>query len=147
MNKYETIVRQQEKFKNSTQQTLQVYRKDKKLIDVEEVIKLATGLQAVGDSQGKKTSLLIRGSDKAGEHTIKGYDENLQSIDEYLDYFSNRVKSTAKFNGFYQLQITVVSYNDGDRKDLGHYKVKHADTYDKPEKKVTKAIFDKKSKK
>jgi hypothetical protein len=143
MSKYNTIVRQQEKLKNSTQKTLQVSRNDKKLIDIDEVIKLTTGLQGIGDSQDKNTSLLIRGESIAGWTTIKGFDEDLKSIDDYLEYYSNRVKSTGKFNGFYQLQVTIISYDKKveARKDLDHYKVKHPE--EKAEKKVSKSIFGK----
>ncbi len=152
MNKvYNTVVRQTEVLKNSTQKTLQISRTDGKLINLKDVMELGVGLQDVGDSKGLHTQLLIKGMNNARETTLKGFGEDLKSIDDYLEYYSNRVKSTDKFEGFHQLQITIVTYkvNDKneripDRKQRGHSAVPAIK--DKNDK-INKDIFKKQSKK
>jgi hypothetical protein len=144
---YNTIVRQSEKFKNSSQETLQLSRNDKRMLDLKEVAHLAGGLQKVGDTQGRKTGLLIRGESKLGWQTLKGFDDDIESIEEYIDYFNNKVQNKEKFNGFYQLQVTIISTSDKvlDRGKMAHYKIKHPEP--KIEKEVSKAIFKKPKKK
>ena len=145
MSIYKKEVRQSEEFKNSSQKTLQISRVDKKMISVEDVIKLANGLMEIGDKEGKKTSLLIRGMNSAGETTLKAFDEPIDSVEDIIDYYNNHVKSIAKFDHFYQLQVTITSYdkNIDNRKALGHYKVKPITE----KKKISKEDFEKPVKK
>lgn len=151
--KYNTKIRATETFKNSTQKTLQISKTSGDMITVDDVIELGSGLQKVGEVKGFHTQLLIKGMSKAWETTLKGFDEDLKSIDDYLEYYSNKVKSTDKFNGFFQLQITIVTYKIDDknqrvpdRKARGHSTVK-AIKEPAVEKIVDKNLFKKKSKK
>jgi hypothetical protein len=140
MSIYTKTILNQENFKKSNQKTIQLSRTDKKSIKLNEINKMTQGLYQAGQSKNKKTSLLIRGLSNAGWFTLKGFDQDVMDEDDYIDYFNNRVKSTDKFNDFYQLQITLVTYDKyiGDRNDLGHYKVSHPQG---KKDKITKDIF------
>jgi hypothetical protein len=143
MSKYITEIRQKEEFPTFTQKTLQISKRNQGKITLEEVMELAVGLEKIGEKQGEHVQMLIRGLGPDRMHTLKGFDEDLKTLDDYEEYFNNNVKDTVKFESFYQLQITIFSTKNKklDRKDVAHYKVDNG-----PKKKVNKKVFDKKKK-
>jgi hypothetical protein len=107
MSKYITDIIQKEEFPKFTQKTLQISKRNQAKITLEEVMELAVGLEKIGEKQGEYVKMLIRGLGPIRMHTLKGFDEDLKTLDDYEEYFNNNVKDTVKFESFYQLQITI----------------------------------------
>ena len=83
---------------------IQVYRKDKKYISLEQVNNLYADLQAKGIESNK---IMIRGLNDMRFSTLKG--KNQDNIDFDDDYYQNKVLDKNKFSNYYQLQIYVYS--------------------------------------
>jgi len=152
---YHKDVRSSKEFVASTQKTLQLSRNDKKNMTIKEIITIVKGLEEVAKQDGLGTQMLVKGLGPSGEFTLKGWNEPLKTIDEYIDYFNNNVKVPIKFDSFYNIQVSIFSAkldkkgNFVHREDTAHEKVQAMVPGKKvAEKKVTVNIFkDKKSKK
>ncbi len=147
MSKYDTVVRQTEELANSSQTTLQISKKNKKNIDIDEIIELFHGLEKQGKAKGLHTEFMIRGESVAGWSTLKGFGDDLKTVEDFLDYYNNTVSVTTKFGNFFQLQLTVFTSAIKNNKvvyrnDVKHEKVKHPDG--KIDKKVNPKVFGKK---
>jgi hypothetical protein len=83
---------------------IQVYRKDKKYITLEQVSNLFNDLKNKGINSNK---IMIRGLNDLRFTTLKG--KNQEDIDFDDDYYQNKVLDKKKFTNFIQLQIYVYS--------------------------------------
>ena len=151
---YKQDVRGEENFAASAQKTIQISRNDKKPMTIKEIVDMVKALETDATNKGVGTQILVRGLGPDREHTLKGFNEPLNSVEHYLDYFNNNVKDSTKFDSFYNIQITIASSKMDDngkflrREDTKHQKiVPMTGKKEKVEKEVTKAIFNKKSKK
>ena len=153
---YHQDIRGEENFVGTSQKTIQLSRNDKKPMTIKEIVDLVKTIEDIKASEGYSTQILVKGLGPDREHTLKGRNEPMKTIEEYLQYFQSDVKDSSKFDSFYNIQITVFSSKIGKdgtfirREDAKHEKIAPM-TGKKPkefvEKVVTKAIFNKKSKK
>lgn len=104
MADFQTNVSKQIQLVDSTQTTLQVFKKNKKEITPKE-IKVLT--KQILDKAPKGTKMRIRALGVDKFYTLKSLDGDLDVL-EGEEYAQGKVKDTSKFSNFYQLELTVI---------------------------------------
>ena len=95
------------KSKGFTQKTTNVIRKGKKFLTLKNVKELGREL----DKQAIKTGMkyIIRGRNKLGTTTIRGYDGRYYDEDE--DYYENKNVDRDTYDDFYYIDVVSVVNN------------------------------------
>ncbi len=94
-------------FGDSTEKTFQINKSDgKSMITPEEIRKIVTSIEKQAEKKGDKIRLMIRGLNGTRRFTLKGFDEELNVMDDD-EYFEGKAKDVTKFTDFFQVQITV----------------------------------------
>jgi hypothetical protein len=135
---YTTLLRAEKSFKTAKEKVIQLSRNDKKPMTIQEVMDITKNLQKAGEDDNLHTKLVVRGLGPTRMYTLKGYEDDLKTMDDYENYFSN-VASSIKFNKFSQLQINI--YTSSIAKS-GKF-VSREDYKNSMQPKITKAIFKK----
>jgi hypothetical protein len=91
---------------DGTRTTYQYFRKNGQ-IDVPEVKKIVDRLERKAVEKGEDIKIAVRGLNVEKWNTLKGYDSEL-NIQDFADYYRNRVEDPSKFEMFNQLQITIM---------------------------------------
>ena len=86
--------------------TIQVY-KDKGQLDVSEVTAMVNVMIANAKKSGKKIDIMVKGLLADNYKVLKYWGKDLD-IQEFEDYYANKVEDTDKFEHFSQLQIYVL---------------------------------------
>ena len=91
------------KYIDSEENTIQIYKKNKNRISVDEVRRLVGNIQ----KERPNAKILVRGLGIDRWHTLKTFDEELNIMDTDT-YYQGKVKEPDKFADFSQLQLTVL---------------------------------------
>jgi hypothetical protein len=91
------------KYVDSEENTIQIYKRNKNRISVDEVKRLVGNIQ----KERPNAKILIRGLGIDRWHTLKTFDEELSIMDTDT-YYQGKVKEADKFADFSQLQLTVL---------------------------------------
>ena len=110
MIKYNKQILENTTFKNSNRTTVQINRNDKKQMDVSDVQELVNGLESTATKKKEKVKILVRALLIDKWITLKGYDDELD-IEDFEEYYRNKVADPSKFEKFIQLQISVAKQN------------------------------------
>jgi hypothetical protein len=104
---FDIEVRNKKEFADGTQTTLQFSRKNKNdQIDVDEMKKVLESLNKKANDEGDNLKIMIRALNIDKWYTFKGFDTDLE-VEEFEDYFKDKVKNGEKFEKFSQMQITT----------------------------------------
>jgi capsule polysaccharide export protein KpsE/RkpR len=104
---FDIEVRNKKEFPDGTQTTLQFSRKNKnEQIDVDEMKKVLESLNKKANDEGDNLKIMIRALNIDKWYTFKGFDTDLE-VEEFEDYFKDKVKNGEKFEKFSQMQITT----------------------------------------
>lgn len=99
--KYRSVITDTKQFSNVTETTMQISRTNNKGINVDEFKKIYAGIR-----QGTDSKLVIRGLNGQRWFTFKGYKDDELNIDDFEEYYENKVSETGKFKNFSIMQIT-----------------------------------------
>jgi hypothetical protein len=95
-------------YDNDTSLTsLQVLRKDKKPISLDDVKKLTLHYGQQAEKADDDVRIGIRGMAIDGWKTLKDMNNSILTEAEYDDYYVNKVMDTNKYHSFPQLQVYV----------------------------------------
>jgi len=95
-------------YDNDTSLTsLQVLRKDKKPISLDDVKKLTLHYGQQAEKADDDVRIGIRGMAIDGWKTLKDMNNSILTEQEYDDYYVNKVMDTNKYHSFPQLQVYV----------------------------------------
>lgn len=111
MLKYNKQLLEENKFKNSSTKVIQVSLNNKKQMDVSDVEELVNGLETMGRKKKENIKIMVRALLVDKWITLKGYNDELQ-LDEFDEYYKNKVSNSSKFEKFAQLQIYVAKQNN-----------------------------------
>jgi len=101
-NKYNMNLTEIKETTNAFQRTINLHRKDKKPIEINEIKKMYEKFIPAG------TKCIIRGLNNVQWYTLKNLAEDNLNLQSYEDYWINKVKDSTKFEKFFQLSITVI---------------------------------------
>ena len=62
--------------------------------------------------------MVVKGLNILKDSTLKGYDDNFISDEDWNDYSQGKVKDSEKFNNFYNFTITIRSSNNVINKNI-----------------------------
>jgi hypothetical protein len=86
-----------------------IYKKNKEPMSADEVRKLARKILNKAKAKNPNAKMSIRAANITNEHhTLKGFDEGIDTILDEDDYFRERVKDTSKFNEYYRMVFHIV---------------------------------------
>ena len=88
--------------KNAYLRTINIHRRDKQPIEIEEIENIANEYVPNGSKS------IIRALNIKSWSTLKGLSEDHINIQSYENYFKGKVTDPTKFEKFFQLSITVV---------------------------------------
>ena len=88
--------------KNAYLRTINIHRRDKQPIEIEEIENIANEYVPNGSKS------IIRALNIKSWSTLKGLSEDNINIQSYENYFKGKVTDPTKFEKFFQLSITVV---------------------------------------
>ena len=88
--------------KNAYLRTINIHRRDKRPIEIEEIENIANEYVPNGSKS------IIRALNIKSWSTLKGLSEDNINIQSYENYFKGKVTDPTKFEKFFQLSITVV---------------------------------------
>jgi hypothetical protein len=60
----------------------------------------------------ENAKMIIRGLNILRDTTLKSYDDNFMTEDEYDNYSKGKVKDSSKFDKFYNFTITIIQPNN-----------------------------------
>ena len=87
---------------NNKLYTFSINHQDNSAISIADIKNLSNKFSA------KYDKVRIRGLNAQRFHTLKSMTQDDIQVDEYEEYYANKVKNGAKFDHFYQLQISVL---------------------------------------
>ena len=100
MPKYNTKLIGTKKIGKATKKSYQITKKGNiKVNDVKDILATLT-------KGGTDAKIMIRGLNADKWNTLKGYSTDL-NIEDFEDYYKNKVSDTSKFEYFTQLEISV----------------------------------------
>jgi hypothetical protein len=103
-SKYNSVVTQVRDFPGTTETTLQISRSSKsKQLDVDEVRTILANMQT---SLGSGTKLMVRAMNAQRLFTFKTFANDDLQIEDFEDYYANKVIDTEKFEKFSFIQVT-----------------------------------------
>jgi hypothetical protein len=73
-------------------------------IEVEDVKKIYNDIE---NGLGDNAKFMIRCLNPKQWFTLKGYSDHELELDDYEDYFRNKVKDMSKFGKFFQIELTI----------------------------------------
>jgi len=104
MNSYQTTETRRKDYIDSTEKTIQLHKKTKRMISFNDIRNISNTILSKAPSG---TKLRIRGLGIDRWHTLKGMETELNLLDEE-EYYAGRVKDTGNFTTFSQLEITIL---------------------------------------
>ena len=114
--KYKTKVTQVRNFPGAKETTVKIYRPSKSLyIDVWEMKNILTNMQKLRPN----AQFMVRAMNNAQMFTFKGYDDEELKIEEFEDYYENKVRDSDKFKKFSHIEITAYDKLSPDAKSKG----------------------------
>lgn len=91
-------------------QTWIVNLENGQMIKYNEFAQILNRIQTSATNKGKQTRVYMRGMTIDGMKTLKGFNTDIISLDDFNEYFDNRVQDVGKFNEVGFLEIGVVSF-------------------------------------
>jgi hypothetical protein len=107
VNRYNTWVSETRKHALVSEKTMQITRKGRKQMDIDELEGLYGGLRK-NKADSKYVIRILNGH---RWFTIKGYEEEDLNIMSFEEYYQNKVKETGKFEMISQIEITMMTAN------------------------------------
>lgn len=108
--KYVQKIIQTRTFSKTTEKTIQITRNNKhKEMDVDEMHNILTGLQT---RLGSDAKIMVRGMNAQRFFTFKGFNDEELNVDDFDEYYKNKVEDEEKFAMFSMIQITVLQPNN-----------------------------------
>jgi hypothetical protein len=108
MNKLDFEVQSTRNFLGMKEQTYKITRKDKQMnIRPKDIINLVNEIESQAKKKGETIRVMIRGLNGVRMFTLKGYDTELNVLDEE-EYFDSKVRDATKFSDFSQLQVSIM---------------------------------------
>jgi hypothetical protein len=107
-NSFTINKRLERKFQDGTQTTLQMTRtKKEQQIDIKHIEHVLESIKRKAKKENFNVKVMIRGLNADKWNTLKGFDTELD-VDEFEEYYKDKVKDTDKFEKFSQLQVTIL---------------------------------------
>jgi hypothetical protein len=88
------------------QTTIQLSRKDKNLMHIDEISNIVQSIENEANNRKEDVKVMVRGLNIDKWYTLKSFQNDLDSdvVDEYLH---GLVQDTVKFNDFIQVHLTI----------------------------------------
>jgi hypothetical protein len=106
-SRYNTWINETREHQHSTETRMQITRKGKKQINVDELFGIFNGLK----KNKKGSQFIIRALNGQRWFTFKGYEDEDLNVQNFEEYYNNRVKDTGKFEMFSQIEIISMTPN------------------------------------
>ena len=104
---YDVRISETQEFENCRQYTMNFSRKDNTQLDVDEVIKIAENTYNRAANSKKKVDFVIRGLIGDQWTTLKGKNQEMMDLVDFIEYYEGRVEDTTKFERFSQIDIVM----------------------------------------
>lgn len=92
------------KHKTGTIEVIQITKnKNNEYITKDDIDRLKISLENKTDA----SNINIRALNGIGWTTLKGFRDDYEETDSYLEYYTNKVADDSKFKNFFQLELTI----------------------------------------